>query len=627
MPERLQAGHVFAERYTIQRELGRGGTAIVYLAEDAKHRRPVALKVLRPELAEVLGRDRFEREIEIAARLAHPNILPLFDSGEADGLFFYVMPYVGGESLRDRLQREVQLPVDEAVGIALAIADALAHAHAAGVVHRDIKPENVLFQSGHAVVADFGIARAISAAAGDRLTHTGLVVGTPAYMSPEQASGALVDGRTDVYSLATVLYEMLSGRPPYDGATAQVMLARRLTEPVAPLRAQRDTVPEHIEAAVTCALARLPADRFRTVEAFAAALRSDSSAGAVRAPASTGPAGSRPRDRRRRATLAMGGGAVLLVASALALGRWGGGGPGLSSSRLVVFPFAMSGSGALGYLGEGMVDLLSRNLDGVGSLHSVDPGTIITTLGRGRAGAILEVAAAREVAGRVGAGVFVLGTAHTLGSTLRLNASLYRVGGTATDPIDQMFVEGDTTDVPRLVDELAAKLLIRLGSGLARSASARPTPVNTRSLEALRLYLSGEQTLRLGDRAAAIGLFQDAIASDSGFALAHFRLAVAAGWSDRHDLSSAATTTALAYASRLSERDRRMLEAYARHRRGEVEAAERGYRAILEDYPGDLEAEFLLADLMFHYNPLRGRPAGEAREPFDQVLAFDPGFL
>jgi serine/threonine protein kinase len=239
--------------------------ATVYLAEDLKHHRPVAVKVLHPELGAVLGGERFLREIELSARLTHPHILPLHDSGNADGFLFYVMPYVEGESLRDRLTREKQLPLDDALRIAREVADALSYAHARGVIHRDIKPENILLESGHAVVADFGIARAVSAAGGARLTETGLAVGTPQYMSPEQAaaSGDL-DGRCDLYSLGCVLYEMLAGHPPFQGSTAQELLARHATDPMPPLRTGRTTIPEGVEAAVAKALAKVPADRFAT---------------------------------------------------------------------------------------------------------------------------------------------------------------------------------------------------------------------------------------------------------------------------------------------------------------------------------------------------------------------------
>src|SRR5438552_15634410 len=251
---RVQAA--LAGRYTIERELGRGGMATVYLAQDRKHHRQVAIKVLKPELAAALGPERFLREIDTAARLTHPHILPLHDSGEAAGLLYYVMPYVEGETLRDRLEREGQLPLEEAVRITREVSSALSYAHSHDVVHRDIKPENILLSGGEAVVADFGIARAITQAGGTRLTETGIPVGTPHYMSPEQASGGgPIDGRSDIYSLGCVLYEMLVGERPYTGPNAQVVIAKRFTDPVPSVRRLRDCVPPAISGAVSGALA------------------------------------------------------------------------------------------------------------------------------------------------------------------------------------------------------------------------------------------------------------------------------------------------------------------------------------------------------------------------------------
>ncbi|HSM59722.1 MAG TPA: serine/threonine-protein kinase, partial [Longimicrobiales bacterium] len=262
-----------AERYTIERELGRGGMASVYLAEDLKHHRPVAVKVLDPDLASVLGPERFLREIEIAAGLDHPHILPLYDSGEADGFLYYVMPYIEGGSLRDRLERERQLPVDEALQIAREVADALSYAHGHDVVHRDIKPENIMLAGGHARVADFGIARAINAAGGERLTHTGLAIGTPTYVSPEQAAGERdVDGRSDLYSLGCVLFEMLAGVPPFTGTLESVVRQHLVAEPPA-ITSIRPAVPTPVAAAIMRALAKTPADRFSPAAQFADALR------------------------------------------------------------------------------------------------------------------------------------------------------------------------------------------------------------------------------------------------------------------------------------------------------------------------------------------------------------------
>src|SRR6266550_3628028 len=272
-----------AGRYAIERVLGRGGMATVYLAQDRKHGRPVAIKLLDPELAAALGRERFLREIETAARLTHPHILPLHDSGEADGLLYYVMPYVEGESLRQRLNREQQLPIEDAVAIACAVASALSYAHSRDVVHRDVKPENILLSGGEAMVADFGIAAAVDAAGGGSLTRTGVVLGTPAYMSPEQAAGERpLDGRTDVYGLGCVVYEMLTGEPPFTGPTGQAIIAKRFTDPVPSARRLRETIPPAVDRAIAKALARAPADRFATPRQFAEALRAP---GEVAAPA------------------------------------------------------------------------------------------------------------------------------------------------------------------------------------------------------------------------------------------------------------------------------------------------------------------------------------------------------
>src|SRR5712664_2041880 len=291
-------------RYTIEHELGRGGMATVYLGRDLKHHRPVAIKVLALELAAALGRERFLREIETAARLTHPHILPLHDSGEADGFLYYVMPYVEGESLRDRLNREGQLPIEDAVTITGEVATALSYAHSRDVVHRDVKPENILLSEGQAIVADFGIAGAIDAAGGGKLTRTGLVLGTPAYMSPEQgAAERALDGRSDAYSLGCLLYEMLAGEPPFTGPTAQAIIAKRFTDPVPSVRRLRETVSVPMDQAIVKALARAPADRFVTPHQFAEALRASAEArsDAVAAPTAATAVGEEERKAGRNA--------------------------------------------------------------------------------------------------------------------------------------------------------------------------------------------------------------------------------------------------------------------------------------------------------------------------------------
>jgi serine/threonine-protein kinase len=310
-----------ADRYVIERELGSGGMATVYLAHDVRHDRKVALKVLRPELSAILGAERFLAEIKTTAHLQHPHILPLHDSGEADGLVFYVMPYVEGESLRDRLLRERQLPVDESVWIARQVADALEYAHEQGIIHRDIKPENILLHGGHALVADFGIALAASRSEGaTRMTETGMSLGTPAYMAPEQAMGERdISARADVYALGCVLYEMLAGEPPFTGPTAQAIIARVMTETPRSLTLQRHTVPGHLEAVVRKALEKLPADRFASAAQFAEALASPGGplTGAGAAAATAAKATPRIKAPRFRAVLPW-----LVTAASLGLAAW-----------------------------------------------------------------------------------------------------------------------------------------------------------------------------------------------------------------------------------------------------------------------------------------------------------------
>src|SRR5437660_257804 len=350
LSERVRAS--LAGRYTIERELGRGGMATVYVARDLKHDRPVALKVLRPELAAVLGADRFLREIRLTAQLQHPHILTLLDSGDAGGFLYYVMPFVEGESLRQRLEREGQLPLDEGLRITRAVASALDFAHGRGVIHRDIKPENIMLHQGEPMVADFGIALAVSTAGRERLTETGLSLGTPAYRSPKQASSEpRLDGRSDQYSLACVLYEMLAGEPPYTGPTAQAIIAKRFSEPAPHLRTVRD-VPEGVEQAVTKALAKVPAARFATAAQFGSALADERPA--VRAAASP---------RRRRLVVLLG--VPVLAVAAVGVLQWRArASTGFSAlPSVAVLPFTnLSGDTATDYFSDGMTEELINAL-------------------------------------------------------------------------------------------------------------------------------------------------------------------------------------------------------------------------------------------------------------------------
>jgi serine/threonine-protein kinase len=348
MPDTIQQlGTALSDRYRITRELGAGGMATVYLAHDLKHDRDVAIKVLHPELAAALGGDRFLSEIKTTAKLQHPHILPLLDSGDADGLLYYVMPYVEGETLRSRLSRERQLPIDDALRVAREVADALGSAHAHGIIHRDIKPENILLQGGHALVADFGIALAVQQAGGARMTQTGLSLGTPQYMSPEQAMGEkTVDLRADIYALGAVTYEMLTGDPPFTGSSVQAIVAKVMSaEPERPTLI-RKTIPPGVEAAVLTALAKLPADRFASAGEFAAALANPA---ATMSRAGVPPALARGR-RGWLITAAVG--AAALVTGLMLGGRRASEPGSVRSTETVHASFALGDSAAVRAIGN-----------------------------------------------------------------------------------------------------------------------------------------------------------------------------------------------------------------------------------------------------------------------------------
>jgi eukaryotic-like serine/threonine-protein kinase len=385
-------------RYAVERLIGQGGMATVYLARDSRHDRPVAIKVLRPELAASLGADRFLREIRVAAHLQHPNILALYDSGEAAGFLYYVMPFIEGESLRARLDREQQLPLPDAIQLTCEVADALQYAHTHRVIHRDIKPENVLIQEGHALVADFGIARAVSEAGGDKLTETGMAVGTPHYMSPEQAlAGDHVDGRADQYSLACVFYEMLVGQPPFDGPNAMAILARQSMESVPSLQVVRNSIPDEVEDAVMRALEKTPADRFATVRDFADALcEADlgptarrTSGRAMQAVRRTTPRGVKrtlPSKMRSTRFWAMSAAALALL-TGTGLGVWrvwhpvgvesGAMAGGLDPHRIAVLYFQDDGGGdSLRYVADGLTEGLIGELGQVQGLDVISKGGV-----------------------------------------------------------------------------------------------------------------------------------------------------------------------------------------------------------------------------------------------------------
>jgi tetratricopeptide (TPR) repeat protein len=539
-----------ADHYRIERELGRGGMATVYLARDLRHDRPVALKVLRPELAASLGPERFLQEIRIAARLQHPHILPVHDSGEAAGRLWYTMPYVEGDSLRQRLARDGQLPLDQAVRIITQVLGALGYAHAHGVIHRDIKPENILLEGDEAVVADFGVARAISAAGENRLTETGLALGTPTYMSPEQAAASReLDGRSDLYAIGCLLYEMLAGQPPFGGATAQQVLARHAMDPVPPLRTVRATVPEGVERSVTRALAKVPADRFPTAAAFAEALA---------APHETTVASSaKSPSRARRRTGALAAGGLALVLALVAYLRWPQPAVALDANLVAVVPFRVGGAAPeLGYLREGMIDLVAARLTGEGGARAADPRAVMAAWRQAASSEAddLPERAALGLARGLGAGQLLLGGVVGTPGHVALNASLLPVSGGSARA--EARVEGATDSLPQLVDRLIAQLITEGAGG----SSGLDGLVNT-PLPALRFYLEGQAAQRRAEYADAVARFAQALDVDSTFALAGMALASAAGWTNAPGAGRRGLERAWASRERLSERDKALVMA------------------------------------------------------------------
>ena len=466
-----QLATALAGRYRVERELGHGGMATVYLADDLRHHRQVAIKVLRPELGAVLGPDRFTREIGIAAKLNHPHILPLHDSGEADGLLFYVMPYVRGGSLRQRLSLERQLPVDEAVALVRQVAAALGHAHAQGLVHRDIKPENILLHEGEAMVTDFGIA--LAADTGERLTATGLMLGTPEYMSPEQAAGErALNARTDVYSLGCVLYELLAGEPPHTGTTARSVIARRFTEPAPRVRRHRPAVAPALEQAIVTALAVDPADRYPSIAAFAEALA---------APAR--------------------------------------GAPGPAS--VAVLPFLnLSADPENEFFADGITEDVIAQLSKVRSLKVISRGSVMPFKKREQSlrqiGTTLDVATLLE------------GSVRRAGSRVRIVAQL--IDAETDRHLWAETYDRDLTDIFAIQSDVALHIAAALKAELSHEERTRIRKEPTDDVQAYQLFLLGKHCLsRWTQEGVDQGIkhLEQAVARDPDYALAHATIAYA----------------------------------------------------------------------------------------------------
>ncbi len=513
---RLQAA--LGDAYQIDRELGGGGMSRVFLATEASLHRQVVIKVLPPELASEVSQARFKQEIELAAHLQHTNILPVLAAGARDDLLYYVMPFVSGESLRHRLTREGKLSVPDAVRILHEIADALSYAHAEGVIHRDIKPENILLLGNHAVLMDFGVARALAEArSGERLTETGMGVGTPGYMSPEQAAGERhIDARADVYALAVVGYEMLAGVSPFEGPTAQAVLAAHLTKTARPVREVRPEAPPAVNDAIARALAKDPAQRLHTAAEFRDALGI--------AVTGTGIAVPRPSPVRRFGIAAVG--LVAVAAGAFYLLR---GKPvaALDPNLLAVAPFDAVSSTVAEYR-EGLVTILSRSLDGAGPIRTISP-TVVVRRWAGQS----DPTSASALGHSTGAGLVVFGQVVTAGAdSVRLSATIYDVR--RERPAGEVEVRDERQRIDRIADTLAVRLLRELGRtrpvGAVRFASLGST-----SLPAIKLFLQAEQFYRHGQWDSTLAYAQRAVAVDSNFTLALRRIANALGWSNADD--------------------------------------------------------------------------------------------
>ena len=604
----VSPGTVLGGRYALEREIGRGGMARVYLARDLRQNRLVAVKILRPDVAVSLGPERFLREIDIASRLAHPHILPVHDSGDADGMLFYVMPYVEGESLRERLSRTGRPPLDEALAIIREVADALAYAHRLNVVHRDIKPGNILLQAGHAVVADFGVARAISAATDERVTTTGLIVGTPMYMSPEQAAGEEIDGRTDVYALGCVAYEMLTGSPPYTGVTPRDVIMRSRATPHRPVRALRPDVPQPVAEAIEKALAKQPEDRYPNALAFAEA---------VRAPGGWTPAAPPARNRRAAALVAV----VLAIAAAflgraILRARTGAGAP----LEIVILPVEGDTLPAAGGVARANT-LFAELIDWIPGLRAADPDDLVPA---GRAVRDVPLPDLLARARRAGGRYVVAGTLLP-GSPARLSVDLYatETGERLSHAVDS--ANGAALDGPvgriaaSIVSTVAQKESLKLGSAGAVLAATNVLPAVGHMLQAQGRFWAG-------DLDAAAAELRKAVDADSNCGLAYQRLSVAHAW--RHDFPAAlaAADAGLRRADRMAPRWVQLLRAQRYLVLGYGDSAIATYQSAVLDNREDIDGWFGLGESLVHYGAFSGVSPADARPALERVSALDSNF-
>jgi len=604
------------QRYRVGDEIGRGGMAVVYRAEDVEREREVAIKVLRPDLSAALAAERFVREIRIAAGLNHPNILPVFDSGSEGSVFFYVMPYVSGESLRDLIAREGQLPLDEAMRITREVADALDYAHAESVVHRDIKPENILLTAGHAVVCDFGIARAVAEAGGERLTRTGVAIGTPAYMSPEQASGDdSVDGRGDQYSLGCMLFEMLAGEPPFGGLTARAVLARQMVEQPPTLEIIRPGLPDSVAIALNTALSKSPADRYATPGEFAVALTDESAV--VKKPRKSG-------DFRLR----LAGIGIGIVVTMAGLGLWQMSRPAgvaLDPNKVIVFPLverggSSDGSEDLGLYAASMLGIALENTEPLrwwdGSLwmlpeERTDPN--LFTFDR-----------AREISQARGAAFFIEGALLVAGDSVTVTVRLNDTAGDSLLARESQTAQGtDANTVGKLALSAVLQVLPDLvDPGREIDAAA----FEDRDVAATALWYQGERHYRLSRFEQALDLYERALEEDSAFAFAAAKGALAANWLHESDKAKKLVNLAMANESALPARYTAFIRGLSARLAGRPDSAIVWLESALEYEPGWAEVLGLLGEVYYHLLPSVQHPDSVAEVYFEAAITADSGF-
>jgi tetratricopeptide (TPR) repeat protein len=586
----LQPGGTLSH-YRLVEKIGEGGMGVVFKAYDTRLDRHVALKILFPGVAEDPNRiSRIFREGRAAAAIVHPGIATVHQIDEAEGHTFLVMELVEGDTLGALLSGPAAVDPDRLLDIATQIADALAEAHARGIVHSDLKPHNIMLTPGGQVkILDFGLARIAALSPADAVLISKArtlsldlrggdgIAGTIAYMSPEQALGKPMDARSDVFSFGTVIYEAATLRHPFLAESATATIARILESSPPPPSDLNPRLLASLEEVILRCLKRKPEDRFSGGQEIAAALR----------------------------------GAVAGTAA-------------LSPTTIAILPFAFRGAGSFAYLSEGLVDVLSTKLDGAGELRSVDPHRVLRCAA-GWTGRTPGLDEATTLSRHFGAGLFVLGSIVEMAGQLHLDATLYEASGTAV-PVAKVDARGDISRIFDMVDEIAVDLLAgRPGGPGARLTKIAAT--TTGSLDALKAYLDGERLMRGMDRAAAVDSFQRAVAADPSFALAWYRLSVAALWSRRPERAWEAAHNAVQHGARLTDRDRRLLEAFFAVLRGSHREAEILYRQIVGTYPDDVEAWYQLGELLFHYGPQRGGLIRDSRGAWERLLELDPEHL